>query len=139
MCLALVGLSSCSSDDDDNGGGTGGGNLELKVSALYRLPDAPGTSYPDAGSKVYLFYDVNGKSAEYTYQLGGKYKKGESVISADQSATTGTDGKIIIKADLKNKPLTVVVESAKYTGQYQVSYIADFKENEFIDVAFNAE
>lgn len=138
MCLALVGLSSCSSDDDDNDGGTGD-KLTLTVTALYKKAGDNVTTYPDAGAKVYLFYDLNGTSSDYTYITGGKYKKGESTINADQSATTGNDGKVKINAEFKNKPLSVVVESAKYSGQYQVKYINNFFESEFVDIAFIPE
>ncbi|WP_108821064.1 hypothetical protein [Dysgonomonas sp. Marseille-P4361] len=137
MCLALVGLYSCS-DDEDNGGGTGD-KLTLTVTSLYKEAGDNVTTYPDKGSKVYLFFDVNGTSNDYNYEVGGKYKKGESKINADQSATTGTDGKVKINAEFKNKPLTVVVESAKYPGQYYEKYISDFFESEFVDVAFSPQ
>lgn len=138
MCFALVGLSSCSSDDDDNGGGgETGDKLTLTVTAMYRQAGDNVTTYPDAGSKTYLFYDLNGKSSNYTYIIGGKYKTGDSTINADQSATIGNDGKVKINAEFKNRPLSVVVESAKYTGQYQVKYINNFFESEFVDIAFD--
>lgn len=134
MFLALVGLYSCS--DDDNGGED---KLTLSVNVMYRLPGDIVTTYPDAGAKVYLFFDVDSESGEYIYQLGGKYKKETSLISADQNATTATNGKVVINAEFKNRPLTVVAESTKYPGRYYEKYIENFFESEYVDVAFNPQ
>ena len=131
MTILSASFYSCG---DDNGGND---NLTLTVNVLYRVQNDIVTTYPDAGSKVYLFFDVNKNSSEYTYELGGKYKRGTGTITADQTATTGTNGRVVVNAEFKNRPLTVVVESAKYPRRYYEKYIDNFFESEFVDATFN--
>jgi hypothetical protein len=135
MCFALVGLYSCSSDDDnDNGTNTG---LTLKVRSLYS-DDANSTeSKPDTGAKVYLFFDFDKNTPNgYTYQLGGKYVKDKVTMSPDQTGVTDADGYATINTEFKNRPLTVVVESKHYEGQYIETYYKNFNESEILALLF---
>ncbi len=62
MCFALVGLYSCGSDDDDDNGG-GDSGITIKARVLYST-DADGVNTsPDAGAKVYVFYDLDFNNA----------------------------------------------------------------------------
>lgn len=138
MCLALVGLSSCSSDDDDNdGGGTG---VTLKTRVQYSTDTNGVDTKPDAGAKVYLFFDFDYKNPNgYTYQVGGKYVKNGISINADQSATIDNDGNAVINAKYTNRPLTVVVDSKHFTGRYSEYYYSNLTENEIYAVIFKPE
>lgn len=137
MCLALVGLSSCSSDDDnDNGGGTNTG-VTLKTRVQYST-DANGVdTKPDAGANVYLFFDFDSKNPNgYVYQVGGKYVKNGVTISPDQTATIDKDGNATINAKFTNRPLTIVIDSKHFSGRYVEYHYPNFKENEIYAIIF---
>lgn len=137
MCIALVGLYSCSSDDD--GDDNGGDGTTLTVRARYEKAETPGEGLNDAGAKVYLFYDFDFKTAGYTYQIGGKYKKDNTELPAEQNGTTGTDGTVKLSAKFKNRPLTVVVESKYYEGRFDQIFIDNFNESQTVASLFRPE
>lgn len=137
MCLALVGLSSCSSDDDNYDGSTG---ATLKARVQYST-DANGVdTKPDAGAMVYLFFDFDHKNPHgYIYQVGGKYVKDGVTINADQTATIDNNGNTTINARYTNRPLTVVVDSKYFTGRYSEYFYSNLKENETFATIFKPE
>lgn len=138
MCLALVGLSSCS-DDDENGDGSSTG-VTLKARVQYST-DANGVdTKPDAGAKVYLFFDFDHKNPNgYIYQVGGKYVKDGVTINAEQTATIDSDGNATINAKYTNRPLTVVVDSKHFSGRYSEYFYSNFKVNEIYAIIFKPE
>ncbi len=129
MCFALVGLYSCGSDDDDDNGG-GDSGITIKARVLYST-DADGVNTsPDAGAKVYVFYDLDFNNANvYVYQVGGKYVNDGKTLTPDQTATIGTDGNAVIEQKFKNRKITVVIDSKHYQGQYSELYYPNFNEN----------
>ena len=141
MCIALVGLYSCSNDDDnDNNGGGGNSAITIKARVLYST-DANGVdTKPDAGAKVYVFYDLDFNNANgYTYQVGGKYVNDGKTITADQMATIGSDGNAVIEQKFSSRKITVVVDSKHYEGQYAEKYYPSFNENIILSNIFKAK
>ena len=63
MCLALVGLSSCSSDDDDNGGG-GTGKVKLTATFKY-MKDGAAVASPL--TIMYLYDTKNEDTSGWVY------------------------------------------------------------------------
>jgi hypothetical protein len=138
LVLTLIGFSSCGDDDNnDNSSGTG---IILKVHATYST-DANGIeTHPDAGAKVYLFFDFNHKNTNgYSYQAGGKYVKGSEILTPDQTATIASDGYVTINAKFRDRPLTVVVDSKHYEGRYSEVFYEKFKENEVFACIFKPQ
>ena len=62
MCLALVGLSSCSSDDDDNGGGTG----KVKLTATFKYMK-DGVAVASPLTIMYLYDTKNEDTSGWVY------------------------------------------------------------------------
>lgn len=137
MCLALVGLYSCSDDDDEGGNGNNGKNI--RVTARYEKSDTGAETYPDTGAKVYFFYDLT-PTSEYTYELGGNYitPRGDK-LPADQSATIGKDGIANVEAKFTNRPVTVIIESAFYSERYSQSHIGKVEGGETVSAVFRPE
>lgn len=115
MCLALVGLYSCSDDDDNNDGINDADKIE--ISATIQCKSDNGDYVPDAGATLYLFKNfsdyVNYEYTDGTYV----HKTSGEVIKATQKAIANNQGVASLKADPDQKCL-VVWESAKYKGKY---------------------
>lgn len=137
LCFSLVGLYSCSKDDDNDGGDGGNTGVMVNVLARYEKADTGSEGFNDSGAKVYLFFDFDCKNPNgFVYQKGGKYVKGDVIYSADQTATTGNDGKASINAKYTNRPLTVVVESKYYNSYFDEIFITKLTESTSVSSIF---
>lgn len=107
MCLALVGLYSCS-DDDDEGGNGSAKEVKLNVNVKYNNVSE---NLPDEGSMVYFFenFDRNASDGKWEYVGEGKYKRDgkEQLFYTRGKADANGDVTLTVKA---NQYSTIVIE-----------------------------
>ena len=71
----------------------------------------PNILMPDSYSKLYIYYDQHFTGfTGYSFQDGKLTKEGKTIFP-DQSASADKEGKILLRLNYINKPLTLFVES----------------------------
>ena len=83
----------------------------VEVSVFYTTKENPNILMPDSYSKLYIYYDQHFTGfTGYSFQDGKLTKEGKTIFP-DQSASADKEGKILLRLNYINKPLTLFVES----------------------------
>ena len=83
----------------------------VEVSVFYTTKENPNILMPDSYSKLYIYYDQHFTGFTcYSFQDGKLTKEGKTIFP-DQSASADKEGKILLRLNYINKPLTLFVES----------------------------
>ena len=80
----------------------------VEVSVFYTTKENPNILMPDSYSKLYIYYDQHFTGfTGYSFQDGKLTKEGKTIFP-DQSASADKEGKILLRLNYINKPLTLL-------------------------------
>lgn len=91
--VLLVGMVSCEKDKAETG--------TVKIKAVYSktMPDLSVVTNPDAGSKVYVFKDVNVGASGLSFDGEGTIKNATQTFKANQELVLDNQGEANISLD----------------------------------------
>ena len=123
----ILGLQACSKEEEQVNP-----NYEKKITVkvFYCTQEKPNDQKPDAGSKVYIYYDLYTIDfRNSTYQGNGKFIEKSSVIEPEQNYLVNLDGTIDIVPIYSDRKISVIVESNYYKGRLASSSYMKFDES----------
>lgn len=112
----------------------------IQVEVFYKLEYLQ-QEYPDAGAKVFIYYDrssIDFSLTTYTEE-GSFIKEDGTVIILDQTGITDDSGITIVTPKYHDRMLTIVIESGFYSPQLKHEVYPSVKGSFIVKKIFEVE